>query len=1116
MSEAHYIFLPYVRQGMAQFIETPDNIATTGHRTSLQIDFNIEGRVPSFSKDIELYGPGDITGINQRMIVRTDPTYRAIVGDYEPNFMPLIEFSRLDFPWCMTPVRPVSSDHLRPWLCLIVLEAPNDDSEGEYSTDTVSDGLLLGITVNDALLPDLSQSWSWAHVQVTTETDEITNDELQRIIQQEPHRVISRIVCYRRLRANVKYTAFLVPTFKTGVFTGLGRTYNEAIDGPMNLVTPAWGPDSNRTGDIYLPYYFKWDFHTGSRGDFEYLVRMLEPRVIDKHVGIRHIDCQRPGYNWQSNLMVSGLNIDDPLKYSLGLEGALRSLQTESTIWPDSTTDPWSIELQALLNLAKMQHDSGTEDPNDSPVIVPPLYGQWHGNRNEAVAELPDSVDPEGRDWFNKLNLDPRYRTTSGFGTMVIQDQQEQLMESAWAQVDTILEANWLLNQAQLGMRVTSQIFGRHFLPLPEPSLLSLTSNLHSRILIPIEVNGESRNFTLKHVITYYSRLSPGIFSPTFTRISRPRGPQSLSQNEDSDPDRKNVIERINDGEIRPAGDHPTPSGIISSSSISDDLRPPLAGLVEFLGSRAPGILSFFIIILAILIFAAFILHYILVNMGISGLGLQGTIITYIVISIVILILLLRFLLRLYYWTIISQRFRSSSVTADILSQIQISPEFQFYFPPGIDVPDENPFDEFSPQRFLDFAITAHGAFLDRGLEEIRDPGPLNFDEIQQSILYALNPKKTIVDRTRSLFQFSYMVNEDLRPIRVAPVFPQPMYEALRDLSNELLLPGLEFIPPNTIGFVETNQKFIESYIVGLNTEMAREFRWREYPARLDGTYFRQFWDVSEYYPPQNVRTEIANYIDNRIARNIIASDDRDVEIEKEIEERLKDIDYIHRWRNQYLGFNPTPNSLMFAVDPDTGEEIRKLVLLIRGDLLKKYPTAVIYAVRGEWVEVTEENDIYISASDDGKKWNRQPDFEYKVEEPKYPVFKGTLLPDITFLGFDLVEHIARGSTVYPEDSGWYFVIEERIGETRFGIDESLPDNVPDLKSWEDLCWQHIEGSLTAGYVNWDTVPPFAYDWEPSSDQTKWNSHSGNSAFILLQKPVRIGIHSDDMMPKEE
>ena len=46
---------------------------------------------------------------------------------------------------------------------------------------------------------------------------------------------------------------------------------------------------------------------------------------------------------------------------------------------------------------------------------------------------------------------------------------------------------------------------------------------------------------------------------------------------------------------------------------------------------------------------------------------------------------------------------------------------------------------------------------------------------------------------------------------------------------------------------METNQRFIEAYMVGLNYEFARKLLWREYPTDQRGSYFRQFWSVDNY-----------------------------------------------------------------------------------------------------------------------------------------------------------------------------------------------------------------------------------------------------------------------------
>ena len=159
------------------------------------------------------------------------------------------------------------------------------------------------------------------------------------------------------------------------------------------------------------------------------------------------------------------------------------------------------------------------------------------------------------------------------------------------------------------------------------------------------------------------------------------------------------------------------------------------------------------------------------------------------------------------------------------------------------------------------------------------------------------------------------------------PQFPQPMYEALRDISQDFLFPGLEHVPPNTVTLLQPNPSFVESFLVGLNAEMGHELLWRNYPTDQRGTYFRQFWDTDD--------------------------------------DSKQDIAPITNWDDRKLGSN-SPNS--------TGT----LVLLIRGELLRRYPNTVIYAVPA----IKKDGKLTLSP---------------KSEDERPPLFRGTLKPDVTF-----------------------------------------------------------------------------------------------------------------------
>ena len=98
---ADYTFLPWVRQGIASEIAHPDGTVLPGERASVNVHFDVNG-VPVL-RPVDLVGPGDISGVNPRAVVKTEP--RPWVTDFEPNYLAYIEFYEEDFPWRYTPAK---------------------------------------------------------------------------------------------------------------------------------------------------------------------------------------------------------------------------------------------------------------------------------------------------------------------------------------------------------------------------------------------------------------------------------------------------------------------------------------------------------------------------------------------------------------------------------------------------------------------------------------------------------------------------------------------------------------------------------------------------------------------------------------------------------------------------------------------------------------------------------------------------------------------------------------------------------------------------------------------------------------------------------------------------
>jgi hypothetical protein len=289
------------------------------------------------------------------------------------------------------------------------------------------------------------------------------------------------------------------------------------------------------------------------------------------------------------------------------------------------------------------------------------------------------------------------------------------------------------------------------------------------------------------------------------------------------------------------------------------------------------------------------------------------------------------------------------------------------------------------------------------------------------------------------------------------------MYKPLANLSQEWLLPGLDRVPQNTTTLLETNQPVIEGYMVGLTHEMARELQWNEYPTDMRGTYFQQFWDVAGY------------------AGTLPA-------------EKLLDIKEIHTWQTTVLGANSARDL------PPAG---RHLVLLVRGELLRRYPRTIVYAVNT--VRTQGRRDL--------------------GTEERHPLFRGTLEPDVVFFGFDLTADEVRGvDDPQATNQGWYFVLQEPPSEPRFGLDVPGGTAGGAASAWSELSWGHLAGTAgdldTLTYIDLNAELPDTRQiaqtggaaWHASAGLGPAGATAAHLAYITLQQPMRVALHGSDMI----
>ena len=121
-----YQFLPWVRRGLAVALNNPDNLGTQPllpARASAPVGVTLAGAnagTPINPLQMALHGPGDVIGIDTRLVLRTDPKPQA--RNFEPNYLAIVDFDPPDFPWMLTPAQANADDRLRPWLVLVVLD----------------------------------------------------------------------------------------------------------------------------------------------------------------------------------------------------------------------------------------------------------------------------------------------------------------------------------------------------------------------------------------------------------------------------------------------------------------------------------------------------------------------------------------------------------------------------------------------------------------------------------------------------------------------------------------------------------------------------------------------------------------------------------------------------------------------------------------------------------------------------------------------------------------------------------------------------------------------------------------------------------------------------------
>jgi hypothetical protein len=932
---AGYRFFPWVRCGLAAAITATDPGFPNLPSSSVTIPIAFDVNTDPVQVSARLYGPDHVGAIDGHQVVRTDPSPGSV--DFEPNFFASIEFFDATLPWLFTPLGGSGTAQLRPWVCLVVVE---QGANVTLTPETSTSLAVLRVQDPGRQLPSLADSWAWAHGQVAAKS----SDSWQTVMDSAPAQSVSRLVCSRRLRASTRYLACVVPAFEVGRLAGLGE------DVTITNLQPAWPlAPQDRPVPVVLPVYYSWEFATGPGGDFESLVRLLWenlPVHLGPGFGTRPVDASAPGcgLSWPGAIVA--------------VEGALCAPPCAATPIAPATAP---ADLGRLLAVTSVK---------GVPIVGPPVYGSWYTMRSGIPAS----------GWVADLNLGPRYRVAASLGALVVHNNQEQLMASAWDQLASARQANQALVQAQLARTVNTSIHVQRLTNLGPGPLLQLTQPIHSRVA--------TDPTTLSSVITA-SRVPDAAFTPAFRRAVRPQGPMARRFG----PPAADTIGALDAGLLVVAPDRTKPDGAVSMADVSPQVAISLAGLALAGVQGAPG----------------------------------------------------------WQPSVAGPDVRWAAAPAD-----QAIPE-----PPRFG--DLGPADLQAMSAGFRQAAAAQLQYVHAALPAPPQPLPLLVPSLQKpTLMQRIHPDLTVPAAARTTIGVdpkTFDRPDPLDPITDTPRFQTPMAGALADLGQDLLLPGLSAVPPDSAVALQANARFVEAFMVGLNEEMGRELLWRGYPSHQLGTYFRRFW-----------------------------ADEVSVE--------NGDIPPIQQWDgSRPLG----ANSAAWAPAP--------LVLIIRSRLFQRYPNAAVYATKavatgtGRGPGPPEKYPIGSGRLD--------PDLRFFLFDLDPAVASGAV-PDPSS---DAHDSLGWYFVIQQHPTEPRFGLEP-AEPSDFGT------NPP---SWALATWGNLVDNQAAldqlefAPVTWRdggslTLPP-AGPSQPAGPTWGAGSDAGQMAAITLRHPLRVAIHASAVLP---
>lgn len=206
------------------------------------------------------------------------------------------------------------------------------------------------------------------------------------------------------------------------------------------------------------------------------------------------------------------------------------------------------------------------------------------------------------------------------------------------------------------------------------------------------------------------------------------------------------------------------------------------------------------------------------------------------------------------------------------------------------------------------------------------------------------------------------------QPVEVCTSIDLPAWRFLRDVAPDWLLPGVGSLLPNRVYAFESNPRFVDAFLLGLNQQALAELRWRNLRIATGCTPLRVFW--------------------GRIGAGGGAP--------------LDDVRSVGLWADA--------STLGSGDHRPPGVDPINLVLVFRTDLFRRYPATLVSAIPAS-LDAGGDPDFGEDAAPTG------------AEPRHWPVFQGAVGEDVTFFGFLFTPQ---------QGAGMWFLLEEPPPGYRF------------------------------------------------------------------------------------